>query len=207
MTSWLKSKVFGSSAAAAATPTKAQREEFEDDEEEQERERVEVASAKKAPRQSGGGATLSFAPDRPPLEQPAVAWKLPADALGGGSEVARAVVSLYMQTAGQPMQLKFKQCLLLLIKLAPYTYEFKVCGEDKVLIAQPLLPSLTFYFKPVSRPSFTAAAAEQRASGQTAHSLCSVSLSVSLLASVYAHARLEHADRWCCARFGCLFRL
>jgi len=149
MTSWLKSKVFGSAAAATATPSK-QRPEFEDDEEEQEAERVQQASAKKAPRTSaGGGALLLFAPDRPELEQPATAWKLPADALGGGSEVARAVVSLYMQTAGQPMELKFAQSLLLLIKLGPATYEFKVCSKEKVLIAQPLMPSLTFYFKPV----------------------------------------------------------
>jgi len=148
MASWLKSKVFGS-AAASSTPSKPQQPEFEDDEEEQEAERVQQASAKKAPRTSaGGGALLLFAPERPELDQPASAWKLPADALGGGSEVARAVVSLYMQTAGQPMELKFQQTLLLLIKLAPYTYEFKVCSKDKVLIAQPLMPSLTFYFKP-----------------------------------------------------------
>jgi hypothetical protein len=72
-----------------------------------------------------GGPTLLFSPQRPKAE-PASAWKLPADALGGGSEVARAVVSLYMQTADQPMSLKFEQCLLLLVKQRAATYEFKV---------------------------------------------------------------------------------
>jgi len=92
-------------------------------------------------------------PPRPKLITPAVDWKLPADALGDGTEVARAVVSLYMQAAGSGMELKFEQALLLLIKLQPFTYEFKIISKDKVLIAQPLLPALTFYFKHVSRRS------------------------------------------------------
>lgn len=136
--------MFGSTPSKQAQP-------FEDDEEEQQKEAASASAAaasSKPSRHSAGGSALLFAPPRPSGASPASSWDLPADALNGGSEVARAVVSLYMQTAGQSMQLKFEQCLLLLVKQAPFTYEFKVVGRDKVLIAQPLLPSLTFYFKP-----------------------------------------------------------
>lgn len=94
------------------------------------------------------GAVLHFAPARPTESEPATNWTLPADTLGGGSEVCRAIVSLYMQQCGSAMEMKFASALLVLIKSAPFTYEFKIVNKDKVLITQPLVPSLTFYFKP-----------------------------------------------------------
>jgi hypothetical protein len=102
-----------------------------------------AASPQRAP-------AVLFAPSRPIGVTPAASWKLPADALpSGGSEVARAAVSLYMQPPGGVMQLKYQESLLVLFKLKAFTYEFRVCTKEKLLISQPLLSSLTFFFKPV----------------------------------------------------------
>jgi hypothetical protein len=98
-----------------------------------------------------GHGALLFAPPRPSNAPPASSWKLPADAIGKGTEVARAIGALYMQQSGQAMELKFDHMIIVLVKLAPFSYEFKICSQEKVLISQPLIPSLTFYFKPVSR--------------------------------------------------------
>ena len=46
---------------------------------------------------------------------------------------------------------------------APFTYEFKVVSQDKVLIAQPMVPSLIYYFRPVSPPGMHTRAALNRA--------------------------------------------
>lgn len=108
------------------------------------------SSSPSSPIRATNGPVLHFAPERPSGDDiiPAEEWILPADALKGGSEVCRAVVSLYMQQAGSEMELKFPSTLLLLVKTAPFTYEVKVLSKEKVLISQPLVPSLTFYFKP-----------------------------------------------------------
>lgn len=132
-------KMFG----GGATPAKASQPKSDDDQ-------TPPSSLPNSPQRAAAGATLLFAPPRPVAEHAAAEWVLPAGALGGGSEVCRALVSLYMMAPGASMELKFESTLLLLVKLQPFTYEFKVCGKDKVLIAQPLLPALTFYFKPVS---------------------------------------------------------
>jgi hypothetical protein len=131
--SWLKSMLGG--GAPKGSPIK-QAPEFEDDEEEQQQEQRAAAAAasasasaasssasgSKAPRHSGGGSSLQFAPPRPQSVGAASSWSLPSGALDGGSEAARAVVSLYMQSTGQPMQLKFEKCLLLLVKQGTVTW-------------------------------------------------------------------------------------
>jgi hypothetical protein len=133
--SWLKSMLGG--GAPKGSPIK-QAPEFEDDEEEQQQEQRAAAAAasastsaaasssasgsSKAPRHSGGGSSLQFAPPRPQSVGAASSWSLPSGALDGGSEAARAVVSLYMQSTGQPMQLKFEKCLLLLVKQGTITW-------------------------------------------------------------------------------------
>lgn len=95
-----------------------------------------------------GSGPLHFAPPRPSGEA-AASWSLPAGSLSNGSsEVCRALVSLYMSSGGGPLELKASPALLLLVKAGAATYEFKVCTREKVLVSQPLLPSLTFYFRP-----------------------------------------------------------
>lgn len=134
--SWLINKLTGSTRKAPApepdsqesTPTKPSKPSFD---------------AVSPPRPG-----IDFAPPRPD-DEPSFEWPLPAGTLGSGSEVARAVVSLYMQQAGHGLELKFKSALLVLIKAAPFAYEFKIVSKDKVLISQPLTPSLAFFFKPV----------------------------------------------------------
>lgn len=106
------------------------------------------SSSPTSPIKSNGPVTL-FKPDRPQGLAKAVEWALPKDVVpAGASEVSRAVVSLYIQQAGRDMELRYAEAILVLVKIAPFTYEIKVATREKLLISQPLVPSLTFYFKP-----------------------------------------------------------
>jgi hypothetical protein len=149
----LKNKMFGSSASSSA-PKEA------------DEDRTPPSSAPTSPQRSTVASTLAFTPPRPEDAEPAEEFELPQGALDGGSEVARAIVSLYIQAPGRAIEEKLPRTLLLLTKTAPFTYQFKVCSNDKVVIRQPLVSSLTFYFKPVRITRHTSARCRRTASGR-----------------------------------------
>jgi hypothetical protein len=113
------------------------------------RKRIKEASTTHAVKEP---ASMFFASHRPEALHTPEAWKLSEDAMGGGkSEVTRAIVSLHLRTADSPMmQLKSDLCLLVLVKLTPSTHEIQLHDNEKVLVVQPLLPSLVFAFNTVS---------------------------------------------------------
>jgi len=98
---------------------------------------------------SSSGATLLFSPPRPTKMSvaSASAFPLPASALDGGSEVCRALVSVYMQASGSSMQLKQEEAVMLLVKDAPFTYRFCLVTKERVILNQLMVPALTFFFK------------------------------------------------------------
>ena len=173
----LKNKMFGGSSSSSSSSAPKEEEES-----------TPPSSAPTSPQKPAVAPTLSFAPPRPEDAEPAEDFQLPQGALDGGSEVARAVVSLYIQAPGRPIEQKLPRTLLLLTKTAPFTYQFKVCSNDKVVIRQPLVSSLTFYFKPVSR--------QRRAQWTHSHSALAARRLIAL-ACCAVFVSFSRATLWC----------